>query len=450
VSDRLKLTILGGGGFRTPLVHSAVLRGAARRPVTEIALYDTDPVRLRAIDAVLAQAAHADPGAPTVSVHTDLGAALDGADFVFSAMRVGGLRGRTVDERVALDAGLLGQETTGAGGVVYGIRTVPVALRVARLVAERCPGAWVINFTNPAGMVTQAMQSILGDRVIGICDSPVSLARHAVEALGLDPAGATLDYAGLNHLGWLRGITIGGRDVLPDLLADEAALLATEEGALFGAEWIRSLGALPNEYLYYYYFTREAIAGIRRAGPTRGEYLLRQQTAFYERVAAAPDHALRSWNEANRERSSTYLAELREEGEQRSTDDVLSGGYEAVALALMDALVGGPAATLVLNIRGRGHLPGLAEDDVVEVPCRVDSSGPVPQAVSALTGHMLGLVQQVKAVEHTAIAAATEGSTRLAVHALATHPLVDSVAVARELVARYRSGIPEFDAVFVP
>ncbi|MGO4430119.1 6-phospho-beta-glucosidase, partial [Streptomyces sp. MCAF7] len=143
---------------------------------------------------------------------TDLDDALRGADFVFSAIRVGGLAGRARDERVPLAEGVLGQETVGAGGVLYGLRTLPVALKIAERIAAVAPDAWVINFTNPAGMVTEAMQRVLGDRVIGICDSPVGLCRRAARALGADPGRASYDYVGLNHLGWLRGVIVDGRD----------------------------------------------------------------------------------------------------------------------------------------------------------------------------------------------------------------------------------------------
>ena len=270
----MKLVILGGGGFRVPLVHGALLRDTADRRVTEVVLHDTDHARLDVMRMVLsAQAADAGgPVAPpTVTATTDLDTALAGADFVFSAMRVGGLEGRTADERIALDLGLLGQETTGPGGVGYGLRTVPVALDVARRIRRLAPEAWVINFTNPAGLVTQAMQSVLGDRVVGICDSPLGLAKRAAGALGHDLDDLEIDYAGLNHLGWLTGLRRDGRDVLPDLLADETALAAIEEGHLFGTDWLRTLGALPNEYLYYYYFTRDAIAQItERPADARG------------------------------------------------------------------------------------------------------------------------------------------------------------------------------------
>src|SRR5690349_20051504 len=267
----MRLVVLGGGGFRVPLVHGALLGDrtpdAARR-VTQVVLHDTDGSRLEVVRRVLdAQAACATgpdaPPPPGVRATTDLDEALDGADFVFSAIRVGGLEGRTADERVALDLGVLGQETTGPGGLSFGLRTLPVARHVAERVRALAPDAWVINFTNPAGMVTEAMQQVLGDRVVGICDSPIALARRAAATLGVDPAGTRVDYVGLNHLGWLRGLHSDGRDVLPDLLADDRLLGSMEEAHLFGLDWLRTLGAVPNEYLYYYYFTRDAVASIR-------------------------------------------------------------------------------------------------------------------------------------------------------------------------------------------
>ena len=247
----MRLTILGGGGFRVPLIYRALLADREEGRVTHVTLHDLDPARLAAIGRVLRAQAGDDPAAPGVTATTDLTEALTGADFVFFAVRVHGLEGRAIDERVALDEGVLGQETVGAGGVSYGLRTVPVAIEVARRAAEVAPAAWVINFTNPAGMVTEAMAHHLGERVIGICDEPVGLSRRVLHALGADPATARLDYVGLNHLGWLRGVEVDGKDLLPGLLADPVALGSFEEGRLFGADWIRTLGSVPNPYLHY-------------------------------------------------------------------------------------------------------------------------------------------------------------------------------------------------------
>ena len=202
----MRLTILGGGGFRVPLVHRALLADRRRTGITELVLHDVDNDRLTAIGRVLRAQAGDVPDAPELITTTDLDTAVTGADFVFCAIRVGGLRGRVVDERVALDAGVLGQETVGAGGVSYGLRTVPEARRIAGRIARLAPAAWTINFTNPAGLVTEAMAAHLGDRVIGICDSPSGLVDRVVRVIGADPAAVRVDYAGLNHLGWLYGV----------------------------------------------------------------------------------------------------------------------------------------------------------------------------------------------------------------------------------------------------
>src|SRR5699024_10847046 len=228
----MKLTILGGGGFRVPLVYRALLADASDRRVTQVRLFDADPARAQAIANVLrAQAAAAATAtatasttdtAPQVQICRTLDEALEEADFVFSAIRVGGIHGRAQDERIALRHGLIGQETTGSGGISYALRGIPVVVDLAQRIAALCPQAWVINFTNPAGLITELMSRTLGERVIGICDSPVGLARRVLTTLeraGLVPAGSAagvglgdgrvhVDYVVLNHLGWLRGLQV--------------------------------------------------------------------------------------------------------------------------------------------------------------------------------------------------------------------------------------------------
>ncbi len=453
----MRLTVLGGGGFRVPLVHGALLRDTHEPRIDEVVLHDVDRARLAAIAQVLAQQGAGVVAAPQVRISTVLAEALDGADFVFSAIRVGGLEGRVRDEHVALDLGVLGQETTGPGGIAYGWRTVPVALEIARTVARVAPQAHVLNFTNPAGMITEAMQSELGQselgqpelgqselgqselgsRVVGICDSPVALARRAALALGIDPARTRADYAGLNHLGWLRALVHDGVDVLPGLLADADALGTIEEARLLGPSWVTALGALPNEYLYYYYFTRDAVAAIRAGTQTRGDHLLTSQRAFYADVAREPGRALEHWRRVRRERDASYLADVRGAGDERSEADLAGGGYEAVALGYLAAVMRGEATTMILNVRNGSTLPGLPADAVVEVPCLVDATGARPLATAPLTGHQLGLVQQVKEVEQRTIAAARDGDGAAMVTAFALHPLVDSVSVARDLARGY-------------
>ncbi|HLR85837.1 MAG TPA: 6-phospho-beta-glucosidase [Nocardioidaceae bacterium] len=436
----MKLTILGGGGFRVPLVYRALL--GADSVVSDLVLYDVDRARLDSIAAVLEQVQRRDgrPG-PRLTLTSDLTEAVGGADFVFSAIRVGGLVGRVCDERIALANGVLGQETTGAGGVCYGLRTVPVALEIASVVAKHAPGAYLINFTNPAGMVTEAMSRVLGDRAIGICDSPVGLFKRVARGLDVDVADAHFEYAGLNHLGWLRRVVVDGRDRLPELLADRARLLTVEEGRLFGPDWLETLGSVPNEYLWYWYFNADAVAAAQSAEQTRGEYLVSQQVGFYASVGDDPYDA---WDRTRRAREESYMADSRESSGagERDADDLDGGGYDKVALQLMHAIAGNEPTQLVLNVANRATLTGLDSEAVVEVPCAVDASGARPLPVEPLEAYQQGVVTSVKDVERTTIEAATAGSMRLAVRALALHPLVDSVTRARAILDAQVEQVP--------
>ncbi|MBF0698124.1 family 4 glycosyl hydrolase [Actinomyces bowdenii] len=469
----MRLVIAGGGGFRVPQiidVLAAARSGTGPYPglvVDEVRLYDCSRRRLDVMGSVIADLDY--PGAPRVSATTDLREAVRGADFVFSAMRVGGASGRVVDERVALAQGVLGQETVGAGGYAYALRTIPVAMELARAVCDLAPQAWVINFTNPAGVITQAMRTVLGPRVVGICDTPIGLVRRAAAALGLDPrdtarvgdgaaggAGGPVgfDYVGLNHLGWLRSLEVAGRDRLPELLGDDALLDHLEEARTLGVDWVRTLGMLPNEYLFYYYLHREAVQRILQEECTRGEFLARQQGDFYEAAAREPGRAGELWSRVLGEREATYMAETREHSQRagRREEDLAGGGYQQVALDLMTAVATGTPARMILDVAnddahgadGGGLLvPQLREDAVVEVPCVVDGEGVHPQRVAPLGGAELGLVATVKGCEELIIDAALHGDAALAWRALASHPLVDSVPVARRILEGYMQEHPQ-------
>ncbi|MFG3288309.1 6-phospho-beta-glucosidase [Streptomyces sp. NPDC048179] len=451
----MKLTVLGGGGFRVPYVYQALLHDQGSPRIDDVWLYDTDPARLKAMAEVLARFADGSPDAPRVTVSTSLDDALEGSDFVFAAIRVGGLAGRMCDERVALDLNVLGQETTGPGGLAYGLRTIPVMLDIAHRVRRLAPNAFVINFTNPAGMITEAMQSVLGDRVLGICDTPSGLGRRIATTLGLDPSRAQFDYVGLNHLGWMRRVLHDGEDVLPRLLADDERLGGLEEGVVFGREWLRDLGLIPNEYLYYYYFNRDAVRSILDAPQTRGEFLARQQREFYQRVTeAAGGSAVRLWRETVATRSANYMAEAKgavqgeAEADADFRPDPAHQGYAGVALAVMAAVSRNERATMILNVRNGTTVSALPEDAVVEVPVTVDANGVHPLTVTQPDLHQAGLMQQVKAVERLTISAAVTGSRADALKAFSLHPLVDSVDVGRKLLDGYIDRIPEVAAVF--
>ena len=437
----MRVVILGGGGFRVPLICREL--AASGLAVGEVVLYDVVPERLGAISAVLA--------ADSLPLRTtsDLNTALRGADVIFAALRVGGLDGRVADERSALDAGVIGQETVGAGGLSYAARAVPVVDAIARRVAELAPRAWVISMTNPAGIVTEVMAATLGPRVIGVCDSPMGLVRRACAAAGVDPGarlaqvpdGVDVDYLGLNHLGWLRGLRVNGTDRLPGLLADPDALKRTEEGRLFGADLLQALGAIPNEYLYWYYARSEALRGVRATGRTRAEHVRAEQQRFFAAAAAQPGRAAALWAEANDERNRSYFAELR--CGERDAADVEAGGYETIAIGLAAALAGvteSAPVRLILNVRNGGTVPALAPDAVIETVCRVDSDGAVPLPTAPPSDHELGLMSTVKSCERAIASAALTGSAADALRAFALHPLVGSLEAARTLAAAALTG----------
>lgn len=433
----MRVTLIGGGGFRTPLIYGELLRRRSRLPVTEVAVTDPDQQRAELMASVLRQMPTDGVPAPAVVVHADQESALTDADVVLVAARVGGAAGRVHDETVALAAGAIGQETTGAGGVAYGLRSVPAMVELARSIVRRAPDAWVVNFTNPVSMVTEAMAAELGDRVIGVCDSPLALCRRVARALRVDPADVWFDYVGLNHLGWLRRAVVDGRDRLPDLLADSVTLEQVEEGAIFGAAWCQALGMIPNEYLRYYYQRDSALRAMQAAPQTRGQFLAEQQGAFYAAAAAEPARAYAIWQAACQERDDTYMADARQEAgyHGHTADD--SVGYSGVALDVVEALTTGVPSVHILNVRNQGAVTGLDEDAVVEVPCVVDGGGAHPCAVGEVPGHPLGLMTTVKGVERDTIAAARHGDRQAAWRALASHPLVPSVRVAAQLLDGY-------------
>jgi 6-phospho-beta-glucosidase len=440
----VKLAILGGGGFRTPVVYRAIASGQARTRYDEVVLYDVDAARLARIEGVLAGMAEAQPASVPYRTTTRLEDAVDGADVIYCAIRVGGIAGRLVDETVAIEAGAIGQETAGAGGIGFALRTVPVVTEIAHVVDRRAPNALFINFTNPVGLVTEAIRRVLGDRVIGICDAPEELCARVARALGRRPEELWFDYFGINHLGWLRGALLGNRDLLPDLLADPERLESMEEGRLFGAAWIRSVGMIPNEYLYYYYFEHEALEAMR-SGQVRAAWLQEQQAPFYHRDGA-PREVLARWQQTLTERESHYMDEAWSGREEAKTEIVAArrpGGYGGLALDLIDALNADEPSVRILDVANRSSLPFLDQDAVVEVPCVVSRGGIVPVAIGDVPLEAQGLIVSVRAAERAAIDAALSGSRRLAIKALALHPLVPSVEMATRILDGYIARQPE-------
>jgi 6-phospho-beta-glucosidase len=341
-------------------------------------------------------------------------------------------------------------------------------VHAAERIAKLAPSAYVMNFTNPAGMITEAMQAVLGDRVLGICDTPSDLGRRVAHAMGVDSERLELDYVGLNHLGWMRRVIFEGRDLLPELLADDERLAGLEEAKVFGAAWLRALKALPNEYLYYYYRNREAVESILASARTRGEFLAGQQTDMFRAILADPARAAELWGDAVSRRSASYMAEAKGRPQPdapaasmnsapetvtavrarpMTSADLAEHGYAGVALQVMGAIAGNRRTTMILNVRNGSTIAGLPEDAVIEVPSTVDANGVHPLSTAPPDLHQLGMMQQMKAVERATIRAAMTGSRADAELAFAMHPLVRSLDVSAQLVEGYVSSIPEIAEV---
>ena len=374
-SSSMKLTIVGGGGFRVPLVYGALLATPRRARVRR----DRPPRRRRrarssACSGVLRRASPPSAAATLpFRVTTDLGDAVEGADFVFCAIRVGRLEGRVVDESVPLGLGVLGQETTGPGGICFALRTIPAMVELAETIAERAPRAWLINFTNPAGMVTEARPPGARrprDRHLRLAVGASAGASPARSATRPTRCGSTTS-ASTTSAGCRRPRTPSG-DRLPELLADDAALAGFEEGRLFGGDWLRTLGMIPNEYLYYFYFGADTVRRSGERGQPRGAYLLESQAAFYAQNGQDPADGARAPG-APPATSATAPTWPRRAAPPASThehdDGGDGGGYEGEAMAVVEAIANNTRAIMILNTANRSALPFLDEHAVVEVPC---------------------------------------------------------------------------------
>jgi 6-phospho-beta-glucosidase len=461
----MKLSVLGGGGVRMPAFVRAVLTS---RPgaFDEICLLEPDATR-RATTARLAAEVGAVLGHPgVVTVTEDAAQAFTGADYVFSAIRVGGDRGRVIDEQVALRRGIVGQETTGPGGCAMALRTIPVVLSYCELLSQCSPDAVLINFTNPAGLITQAISAQGKVRAVGVCDTPSgTIADLAAFTAAHSPgdggeAGQAgrfrARYGGLNHLGWITSFEVDGREVIGDLLARFGELQQVNEHlAAFDPDLVRRVGAIPTEYVYYYYDPKRYIDDVARAGTSRGEDVLGLNEELLTAIgkAFADGDVQAAWSAYAGllgVRHDTYMktdtqgasgqAEARAARSAAGAspiDGAEVGGYEGLALRVIDGMAGRRASDIIVNMPNGGALDFLDPDDVVEIPARVDADGLSQMPAADLPRSARALVLAVKEYERGIVAAAMTANAGLAAVALAQHPLVPGITAARALMADY-------------
>jgi 6-phospho-beta-glucosidase len=368
-----------------------------------------------------------------------------------------------VDEEVPLGHGVLGQETTGPGGFAMALRTIPAMLGYAKLIEDVAPDAIVVNFTNPVGIIVQALTERSSIRVIGVCDGPIDMKRSVAQLLDVPGDEIHVDYAGLNHAGWIHRVLVDGRERLPEVLERYEELRAQDDSwRLFDAELVRTIGMLPMEYLYFYYYRDRAIENVLRSHGTRGEQIAaindRLWPVLRERVSADDlEGAQRAWELAMDTRHATYFARERgedvpddeDEGTPDEAIEMFEGdGYEGLATAVIAAAVRRLKIPLIVNAPNRGAIGRLADDDVVEVTSLVDEHGALPLAQGTLPSAAYALIEPIKAYERLTVRAAVEGSYRDALEALLVHPLVGSYPVARGILDDYLSAHAEYLPAF--
>jgi len=421
----LKLAVVGAGSTYTPELVDGFTRRSDRVRFDEIDLLDIDPERLEIVGG-LAERMLARQGWRGQLVRTtDREAAIDGADMVLFQLRVGGQQARFGDETLPKRWELIGQETVGAGGFAKALRTVPVILELADLVRRRgAKDAWIVDFTNPVGIVTQALADA-GHRSLGLCNVAIGFQRRFAQRYGVEPERVELEQVGLNHLTWIRAVRADGVDRLPEILAEEGDALAEDIGEQ--AARMRRLGVIPSYYLRYYDDTARVLAEQARSR-TRAEEVMAIERELLELYR---DPELDTKPELLEHRGGAF--------------------YSEAAAQLIASLVDGRGDIQVVDVRNDGALPGLAADDVVEIPARIDRDGAHPLPQAPLPPGLLELVSRVKTYERLAVRAAVSGDPVLARAALAANPLAGGAELSAQLfdaiVETNEQWLPRFAAV---
>ncbi len=421
--QRLKLTVIGGGSSYSPELIKGLMELHAAHPLREIVLLDIAAGKARQdiVQSLAERMLSAKGLNVTVVSTTDPHLALAGADFVVMQFRVGGMAARAKDEHIALLHGVVGQETTGPAGFAKALRTIPVALDYAKLAKELCPEAWLINFTNPSGIITEALQSQGIKRVIGLCNVPLTLQQAVAQGLQVSAGQIRLQMTGLNHLSLVTGIEIGGKDCLAEVVshpATEQWLLAELPGPKPDRPWVSELGVVPSPYLLYYFFHKQMLAG-QRADMASGKGTRADQVARIE------DELLKRYQDVELQDTP---AELGKRG---------GAWYSHAAVQLIRALMSETPSELVLNVKNMRAQTWLPENAVLETNCLVSKIGPQPISVPAPPVVLQGLVQHVKAYEQATIQAALSEMASDMVLALSMHPLVGDWQLASALVDDY-------------
>jgi 6-phospho-beta-glucosidase len=441
----MKLAILGGAGVRVPLVLVGLLK--ADLQIDEVVLWDIDSDRQQMINRICDAIIDRHGSRMKVRTGRSLEDTLHGSDFIIASVRVGGTNARVIDEQLAIAAGVLGQETVGPGGWAMALRTIPALLQYAKTAEEVAPKAWLLNFTNPVGIVLQALLAAGVQRTIGVCDTPREMFESVAAQLRVPSKQAFFDYLGLNHLGWLRSVYVDGRDRLPELLKRPDGLAHIYHVPLFTPDYLQEVGLLPTEYVYFYLNADRAVEKLKRASRSRGQMIAEQEKQLFQEVAAGGGDSAKvatAYDNFLARRNATYFqletgVQVNQQKVEMARQELYekAAGYERIAVDVMRAIAINRPAVFPVDVANNGAMDELGLRDAVEVPCVIDSNGAKPLAVGAIPSQARTLLLQVKEYERLTAQAALEGSAKIAIDALAANPLVPNRQVAEQLGARY-------------
>lgn len=427
----LKVAVIGGGSSYTPEIVEGFIKRYDEMPIRELWLVDIEQGKHKLdIVGALAKRMVEQSGLP-IEVHLTLDRreAIEGADFVTTQMRVGLLEARRRDEHIPISHGVIGQETTGPGGMFKALRTVPVILDICKDIEELAPNAWLLNFTNPAGIVTEAVLKHTKVKSVGLCNSPINFYKFLAKEYGVTEREVLPEFVGINHLHWVTAAYVNGEDKLPELIGKGREYTASNVTALdWDADFLSSLGAIPTYYLRYFYMTDKMLADMTASmekDGTRADIVSRVETELFELY------------------KDVHLKEKPKQLEQR-------GGayYSEAAVNLMHSLYTDKRDIQTLNVKNGNIIPFLPQDASIEVNCVVTAQGPTPIPLRTIPEHVTGLLHAVKTYESLTIQAAITGDRGIALQALVHHPLVPSVTVAKalleEMLEANRAYLPNF------
>ena len=420
-----KVTVIGGGSTYTPELIDGFIKHENDLQVGEIALYDIDEERLNVVGGMAQRMVRYAELDTKVTLNLNRPKAIDGAKFVLSSMRIGHMAARILDEKIPLKYNVIGQETTGPGGTFKALRTIPVTLDIARDMEKYAPDAWYINFTNPSGIMTEAILKHTNLNVVGLCNNPINTIAAMAEGFHVEPKDVFLEWMGLNHVNWVRKIYIKGQDVTQQVFDNLEEMAEIDEMPKIAPELVRTLGVLPTYYLQYYYFHPQRLAEAKAAEKTRGEVVLEVEKELLKKYAD-PKELVKP-------------PELAQRGGAR---------YSEAAVNLILSLMLDRRDVQIVVARNGSSIVDLPPDASVEVPCVVGAHGVTPLSLGHLPESIRALCQQAKAWESATVKAAVSGSRKDAILAMLQNPLVPdyptAVNLVDDLMEAHKQYLPQF------